>query len=100
MSTEMTKEELNDSLRGMRYASGVFYSLSVQCNNHAFIEFTGLMNEYIKVCAEAAEAGRDFTQASVHTGNRLEMRDFQKAYIREKLDCIFGEDLLREMFAK
>lgn len=47
-------------LRRMREASSVFYGLAVQAGCHPFIEFTGLMNEYIKCCEAAHKAGIDF----------------------------------------
>lgn len=55
------------------------------------------MNEYIKVCADAHDKGIDFRMASTHTGIRMPMEDYHVAYVLEKLECIYGVDLLREV---
>lgn len=44
--------------------------------NHPFIEFTGLMNEYIVMCENALAQGIDFTETSIHgDGKPLPMRE-------------------------
>lgn len=73
----------------MRQASTAFYQRAINIGNHAFIEFTGLMNEYIKCCAEAAAQGIDFRECNTHSGKALPMPDYSMAYINEKLECIF-----------
>lgn len=85
-------------LRWMRAASGGFYYMAVKAGNHAFIEFTGLMNEYIEACQRAADSGVDFRFASKHSGkgSQLPVPEHACKYIREKLDCIYGLDVLRE----
>lgn len=86
-----SSEELQEILKQMRMASAQFYVAAVRCGNHAFIEFTGLMNEYITVCEELQG---DFTQANVHGDTHLPFQEYHIAYIREKLECIFGDALL------
>lgn len=86
-----THEEREVMLRAMRRASGAFYSQAVRIGCHAFIELTGLMNEYIKLCEAAQERGEDFTQANKHSSARLEIPPYSADYIHEKLECMFGE---------
>jgi hypothetical protein len=75
----------------MREASATFYRMATRIGCHAFIEFTGLMNEYIKLCEAAHEAGVDFTKSNVHTsGAALPMQVFHAEYLGEKLECIYG----------
>lgn len=76
-------------LQDMRTLSDLFYLQAIQIGNHAFIEFTGLMNEYINACQMAHDMGKDFTQANVHTGVSI-IPDFMKDYFLEKIGCIFG----------
>jgi len=85
-----TREQLEQKIKEMKKASNAFYSLAVQIGNHPFIEFTGFMNEYIKLCQKALEEGIDFTQANVHTGKSLPMEDYEAAYVGEKFGCIFA----------
>lgn len=87
---EATKIECQASLLAMRRASRYFYRAAVLCDNHAFVEWTGLMNEYINVCTWALENGQDFRHANKHTGKALTMPGFSADYITEKLDCIFN----------
>ena len=96
-----SKEELEEMVAAMHAASERFYGAAIHIGNHAFIEFTGLMNEYIKLCAEAILQGIDFTECSRHTGQALPMANHHAAYLAEKLACIYGESLtgeLREAF--
>ncbi|EJE50484.1 hypothetical protein PMI14_04821 [Acidovorax sp. CF316] len=57
--------------------------------NHSFIEFAGLMNEYITACRAANTKGIDFTQCNVHNGQILPLHPVMSDYINEKLECIF-----------
>ena len=88
--TDARRTELRDMLRGMGVAAAQFYCAAVEIGCHPFIEFTGLMNEYIKICAQAVDNNVDFANANTHSGNALPMRDYQMAYLAEKLDCILG----------
>lgn len=100
MEDTYTREEREQILNKMRSASGVFYSLAVQTRCHQFIEFTGLINEYIKLCEEAHSDGIDFTQANIHSGQGLPIRDHHISYLGEKLGCIYGPALDEEKAAK
>ena len=85
-------EELAKMIEQMKALSDMFYLNVTHIGNHPFIEFTGLMNEYIKVCANALEAGIDFSECNTHKSFKLPMEPFEKAYINEKLECIFTGD--------
>jgi hypothetical protein len=95
-----TNEELLLMISGMREASAAFYADAVRIGNHAFIEFTGLMNEYIKMCSEAASDGRDFTQGNIHTGQAILAKPYELSYLTEKLECIFGTTIAQAMVEK
>ena len=84
-------------LRRMRDASNVFYGLAVQAGCHPFIEFTGLINEYINCCEEASANGIDFSRCNTHEGQSLPMHPHQVDYANEKLECIFtGRSVLQQ----
>lgn len=100
MEMTYTKQELEKKLEEMRTASGIFYSLATQIQCHPFIEMTGFMNEYIKLCEKALEKGIDFTMVSTHTGKGLPMETYEAAYIAEKFDCIFGPTFEQNPAAK
>jgi hypothetical protein len=91
----MTPEE---SLVRMRAASAQFYLQAIATGCHPFIEFTGLMNEYIKCCEQAVAQGIDFRYCSTHSGRQLPMQPFEVAYVNEKLECIFtGRSVVQEV---
>lgn len=77
-------------LAGMRRASAAFYLMAQRAGCHAFLEFTGLMNEFINLCHEAEDRGIDFTHANVHAGKHLPFQSHHIAYLNEKLECIYG----------
>ncbi len=85
----MEEKDREGCLRSMRQASAMFYRAAVTAGNHAFIEFTGLMNEYINLCEAAHAAGIDFTCANKHN-EHLPWEDHHKQYLNEKLECIYG----------
>lgn len=87
---EYTVEERAAMLRRMRGASDYFYSMAVRIGVHAFIEFTGLINEFIKLCEEAHTKGIDFTMANVHADQHLPFQPHHIQYLNEKLECIYG----------
>lgn len=87
---EYTADERAAMLRGMRAVSDNFYAGAVRVGVHAFIEFCGLMNEFIKLCTEAHEKGIDFTMANVHADQHLPFQPHHIAYLNEKLECIYG----------
>lgn len=86
-------KERAEILAKMQAVSNAFYGGATQTHCHPFIEFTGLLNEYIKMCRRASEAGVDFTQANTHTGEALPMETYEAEYLGEKLDCIYGPSL-------
>lgn len=89
-----TPEELAEMLAGMREASGAFYYSAVRIGCHPFIESTGLMREYIKMCEQALAQGVDFTETSIHGGGQpLPMKEHHRQYLTEKLECIYGYSL-------
>ncbi len=85
----MSKDERRVCLSQMEAAAGNFYRAATAIGNHPFIEFTGLMNEYTKLCFDAHNAGIDFTECSAHSGVPLPIPDYSLRYIAEKLECIF-----------
>jgi hypothetical protein len=87
----MTKEyDLQETIQRMREASNGFYRAATQIGNHAFIEFTGFMNEYIAICEYSRLGGVDFTQTNTHSDRAVRMESYHGDYIGEKFDCIFG----------
>jgi len=88
-----TPEERAAILQRMRAASNQFYYAATTAGCHAFIEFTGLMNEYIKLCEEADAAGIEWVHASVHGDVHLPFQPHHIGYLNEKLECIYGRRL-------
>jgi hypothetical protein len=86
--------ELQMCLEQMRHTSTTFYSMAIRTGNHAFIEFCGLMNAYIDTCYEAAKDDLDFRYSNTHTGRR--MPGHKVEYILEKLECIYGLNILEQ----
>jgi hypothetical protein len=82
-------EEEKTAIAAMRVASSQFYAAAQATGVHAFIEFTGLMNEYIQIC----EKNPGFMHANTHSEKPLVLADFEAAYLAEKLDCIYGPSL-------
>lgn len=85
----MTSDERDAALKSMRDVSHRFYSDAVHIGVHPFIEFAGIMNEYIKACEQAHEAGVDFSECNTHSGVDLPLKPFMIDYVNEKLECIF-----------
>ncbi|MDN8115795.1 hypothetical protein QZN21_30685 [Burkholderia vietnamiensis] len=86
----MTANERDVALQRMRTVASQFYRDAIAIGNHPFIEFAGLMNEYISACTEAHNAGLDFSECNRHSGLVLPLHDVQSDYINEKLECIFS----------
>lgn len=86
----MDAEERQLALERMQKASDAFYRDAISIGNHPFIEFAGLMNEYISACRAAHAKGIDFTQCNVHNGVVLPLHPVMSDYIIEKLECIFS----------
>ncbi len=87
---DQTPEGRQETLRRMRAASTAFYYAAIHTGCHAFIEYTGLMNEYINLCAEAEKAGIDWIHANVHGDTKLPFAAHHIYYLSEKLECIYG----------
>lgn len=91
---EVTQAEADATLASMRVASDLFYKGAVRAGCHAFIEFTGLINEYISVCAGmSAKGDHSWVTANTHSERPLPIALHQAKYLAEKLDCIFGPSL-------
>jgi len=86
----MTPEEREVALKQMTAAKDEFYKWAVNVRNHPFIEFAGLMHEYIQIARGAQEEGIDFSDATAHHEIALPIKNFQADYLGEKFDCIFG----------
>lgn len=86
----------SESLKLMQEASDKFYIASGNTQCHAFVEFTGLMNEYIKVCSEFQKANPDddFRSLNAHSGKSLKLKPYHIHYIKEKLNCIYQEEIV------
>ena len=84
------REELRIVLDKMDAASSTFYIMAVQTGAHPFIELTGFMNEYIKICRNALKEGIDFTESNKHAGAaKLPIQTYEAEYLGEKFGCIF-----------
>jgi hypothetical protein len=86
----MTAQEREVALVNMQKASDAFYRDAISIGNHPFLEFAGLMNEYIKACRAAHDQGLDFTEFNAHSGKALPLHPVMSDYINEKLGCIFS----------
>lgn len=88
------KAELQTMIVRMQKVSDSFYQAAQWAGHHAFLEFTGLMNEYIQLCRQALASGTDFTATTIHGGGQtLPMEAFHQRYLNEKLSCIYGVSL-------
>lgn len=92
--TEYSPEERVAMLQKMQALSDLYYGRACAAGCHAFIEFAGLMNEFIKVCADAHKNGQNFPFANTHSGDPLPFQPYHLAYLAEKLNCIYGPGLL------
>jgi hypothetical protein len=101
-----TKKEMPNSpqtpdevLNAMKIAAHNYYREAIATNCHTFIEFTGLINEYIKICERNLNQGVDFTKTSTHCPGEpeLHIEDWELAYINDKLRCIFPKLQLVEI---
>jgi hypothetical protein len=95
--TPEDKEHLQASINKMQQVSNAFYAGAIHTENHAFIEFCGLMGEYIKICQATLESGIDFTKANIHCGQSLVFYGYNEIYLREKLECIYGTSLANKI---
>jgi hypothetical protein len=95
MLTDKERAHLEAVIFKMRQASHNFYGAACASGNHAFIEFCGLMNEYIKACELALQEGIDFTMLNKHCGEHLPFKPYFADYLGEKLGCIYGPELAK-----
>jgi len=97
---ETPPEELERTLADMQVIATKFYQMvfmaGMGTRAHAFVEFTGIMNEYITLCRAAAAEGIDFGRANTHSGDALPVEPHNAAYLAEKLNCIYGPSLLAD----
>ncbi len=87
--TGHTRAELKAMIEDMNHVTSWFYRMATQIGNHPFIEFTGLMNEYIRCCEGALANDVDFSECNTHGGKELPMTNYQVDYTNEKLECIY-----------
>jgi hypothetical protein len=87
-ANEMTTTA-QESLNRMWRAANQFYQAATETECHTFIEFTGLLREYCKVCQENLARGIDFRELNGHTSQRMELQAYEIDYFNEKLNCIF-----------
>jgi hypothetical protein len=80
-------------LQQMNQLTEAFYwrAFAIEC--HPFIEFCGVMGEYIKVAEAAHKAGIDFTNTTAHSGHALPIQPYNARYLGEKIGCIYGPAL-------
>ena len=86
----MDAMEREQALCAMRASADAFYRSAVQIGVHPFIEFAGLMNEYLQACTQAHAQGIDFSECNRHSGQVLPLHPVMSDYINEKLECIFS----------
>jgi hypothetical protein len=89
-----------EMLASMRRTTDAFYRAAIVSGVHAFIEFCGLMNEFIEVCRDADADGVAFENANVHSTSVLPLRAIRAAYLAEKLKCIYGPSLAADEEAR
>jgi len=82
----LTPEETLDR---MDAAANQFYMLATATECHAYIEFTGLLREYWKICRENLARGIDFRELNGPRSQRMELQPYEIDYFNEKLNCIF-----------
>lgn len=109
MYNTYTKEELQRLVKDMGGVAEstywLFFHAGMGSRCHAFLEFNGLISQYVKIAQRAAAAGIDFTQANVHNQTPLPVEIHDLEYLAEKIRCIFGPLIdanpeARELFKK
>jgi hypothetical protein len=92
-SSNYAATERRAMLAMMQATSDAFYAKAVHTGVHSFVEFAGLMNEFIKVCTVADNSGQDFVHSNTHCGSPLPFEHYHLGYLAEKLNCIYGPGL-------
>ncbi len=77
------------SLARMWAAADQFYTAAANTDCHAFIEFTGLLREYCKICENNLKRGVDFREFNGHRSQQMKLQPYEINYFNEKLNCIF-----------
>lgn len=85
--------EATEAIAKMEAAKNAFYLAAIAAGPHGFIEFTGLLSEYINMCITTADEGSDFNRANTHSNKPLVITDANIDYIVEKLECVYGPTL-------
>lgn len=93
MENPFLSDEERAIVKKMRRASTDFYLAACNAGCHAFIEFTGLMNEFIKLC----EGSPGFEHLNAHGSEHLAFESYHIKYVVEKLECIYGDALFDAM---
>lgn len=92
--TPERRAELEATLEKMhRLSESVYWALfreEIGSECHAFLEHVGLMREFINVCRHSLARGIDYAYANGHGEGELAVQPCQLAYLREKLECIYG----------
>ena len=83
-----------ETLDRMWLVADEFYEGAAKTDCHAFLEFTGLLREYCKVCEQNLARGIDFRELNGHRAQRMELQSYNIDYFNEKLNCII-QGLLR-----
>jgi hypothetical protein len=91
--TDERRRELETMIDRMCDLITQFYHSAVQIGNHPFLEWTGVMNEYVRLCINALAEGIDFANANIHSRGVLPVYEFNVDYFAEKTRCIFGNTL-------
>lgn len=78
------------TLEQMEAYAQLFYRSAQAVGHHQWLEMTGIMREYLKLCRAELEAGRDFRTQPIDPPLH------SVAYILEKLDCMFGDAFIRK----
>jgi hypothetical protein len=86
-------EQREKMLKEMGKLIEAFYWRAFGIGCHPFIEFCGVMGEYLKVAEQAHKAGIDFTNTTAHSGFPLPIQPYNARYLGEKLGCIYGPAL-------
>jgi hypothetical protein len=87
---EKRRQELLASLEVIDSILATFYYSAIYTNVHTFVEFTGLMTEYTKICRQSLAEGIDFSRANTHSKEgKLVVHPYNTEYLQEKLNCIF-----------
>jgi hypothetical protein len=86
-------EQRETMLKEMNQLIEAFYWRAFNIGCHPFIEFCGVMGEWLKVAEKAHKEGIDFTNTTAHSGFPLPIQPYHAQYLGEKIGCIYGPAL-------